>query len=172
MTRASLIREIQSIALVTAFFFAFLFILAGLKELALAEYDIRFHGMMKALVGALILAKVVLILEKVPLPTRNWPALGEVLLRTFVFAIGVVAVLLVEKGFETRHEAGGFLPAMTKVFDHPEIHHVWINAIVVALSLLAFNLIHVLRRHLGTRGLFRLFLSPLPSEEKREETNT
>lgn len=172
MSRQSLIREIQTVALVTGFFFACLFILAGLKELALAEYDIRFHGMMKALVGALILAKVVLILEKVPLPTRNWPALGEVLLRTFVFAIGVVAVLLVEKGFETRHEAGGFLPAMAKVFDHPEIHHVWINTIVVTLSLLVFNLIHVLRRHFGNRGLLRLFLTPLPAESKMEEPSS
>ena len=124
---------------------------------------------MKALVGALILAKVVLILEKVPLPTRNWPALGEVLLRTFVFGIGVVAVLLVEKGFETRHEAGGFLPAMAKVFDHPEIHHVWINTIVVTLSLLVFNLIHVLRRNLGNRGLLRLFLTPLPAGGNRQK---
>jgi hypothetical protein len=66
---------------VTLFFAAWLGMFMGLKILILEGYQIRFGSASAVLIGALVLAKVVLILEHVPLgawvppfsPTQDWP---------------------------------------------------------------------------------------------------
>ena len=154
--------ELKAIFLVTLFFAVWLGILMALKVLILEEYHIPFGGFSKALVGALILAKVVLILEHVSLGAwlRNQPVLVDVMLRTLLYALGTLLVMLLEKAIESRHEQGGFGPALQNVFQHPDIAHVWVNAICVTGALLFYNLLSVLNRHHGTGGLARVFLSP------------
>lgn len=154
--------ELKAIILVTLFFAVWLGALTGIKVLILEEYHIPFGGISKVLIGALILAKVVLILEHVSLGAwlRDQPVLVDVVLRTLLYGLGTLLVLLLEKAFESRHEEGGFGPALTNVFLHVDMPHVWANVIVVTGALLFFNLFTVLNRHHGPGGLARLFLSP------------
>jgi hypothetical protein len=42
------------------------------------------------------------------------------------------------------------------------VHHGWINTICLSGALLGYNIVAVIRHHLGKGGLLRLFLSPLP----------
>lgn len=156
--------ELKAIVLVTLFFAAWLGILMGLKVLILEDYHIRFGGFSMVLIGALVLAKVVLILEHVSLGAwlRSRPVLVDVLLRTLLYALGTLVVLLLEKAFESRHEQGGFSPALMKVFQHPDMPHLWANSICVTGALLFYNVLAVLNRHLGTGGLARVLLSPPP----------
>ncbi len=73
-----------------------------LKQLVIAEYQIAFSGSSMALFGALILTKVVIVLEHVS--HRAWvqrrPAWADVVLRTALYAFDVLLVLLLEKTFE------------------------------------------------------------------------
>ena len=158
--------EIRSVALATLYFAAWIGVLALLKTLILAEYRIEFHGLSLALVGALVLAKVVLVLEHVPLGAwiRTRPALLDVILRTALYALGVFVVLLLEKALEGRHEHGGFGPSLIALFQHAEVYHVWANVICLSGALLGYNVLSVLRRHLGEGAFIRLFLKPLPDE--------
>ena len=158
--------EIRAIAITTLYFAIWLGVLMVLKKLILAEYRIEFHGLSMVLIGALVLAKVVLVLEHVPLGTwiRTQPAVFDVILRTALYSLGVLIVLLLEKAFDGRHEYGGFGPALMAVFKHADISHVWVNTICVSGALLGYNMLSVIRRHLGKGGLMRLFLSPLPEE--------
>ena len=163
--------ELEAVVVVTLYFAAWLGVLMVLKKLVLAEYQIQFRGLSMVLVGSLVLAKVVLVLEHVPLGnwTRHRPALFEVLLRTVLYALGVLVVLILEKAFEARHEMGGFIPALTHIFQHPEIPHVLANSICIACALLAFNSMSIIREHLGEGNLARLYLRPkatkaMPSE--------
>jgi hypothetical protein len=48
------------------------------------------------------------------------------------------------------------------LFQQADIYHVWANLICIAGALLGYNAIMVVRRHLGNRELFRIFLVPLP----------
>jgi hypothetical protein len=166
--RQKLQNEIRAVALAALYFAAWIGVLVVLKELVLAEYQIQFHGLSLALVGALVLAKIVLVLEHAPLGAwvRTRPALVDVILRTALYAFGVFVVLLLEKAFEGRHEHGGFGPSLIAVFQHAEVHHVWANTICLSGALLGYNALAVVRRHLGKGGLIRLFLSPLPEESK------
>ena len=157
-----LTHELKAIVMVTLFFAAWLGVLMVLKILLLEDYQIRIGGFSMVLIGALVLAKVVLILEHVSLGVwlRNQPVVVDVILRTFLYALGTLVVMLLEKGFESRHEQGGFGPALMNVFQHPDMPHLWANTICVTGALLFYNLLTVLNRHLGTGGLARVFLSP------------
>lgn len=154
--------ELRAIVMVTLFFAAWLGILMVLKVLILEDYQIRFGGLSMVLIGALVLAKVVLILEHVPLGAwlRNQPVLVDVILRTMLYAFGTFVVMLLEKAFESRHEQGGFGPAVMNIFQHRDMPHVWANTLCVTGALFFYNLLAVLNRHLGTGGLARVFLSP------------
>jgi len=158
--------ELRAVVLVTLFFAAWLGALMGLKILILEDYQIGFGSVSAVLIGALVLAKVVLILEHVPLGgwQRNQPVLMEVILRTLLYAFGTFVVILLEKAFESRHEQGGFGPALMNVFQHRDMPHVWANTICVGGALLFYNLLSALNRHLGNGGLARIFLTP-PKED-------
>jgi len=164
------IEEIREVGLV-ALYFAFWFVaLMLLKRLVLAEYDIKVGGLSLALIGALIVAKVVVILEHAPLGRwiRHRPAAVDVAARTLLYTLGVFVVLLIEKAFDSRHEAGGFGAALVNVFQHRDIHHVWAGTIGVGGALLSFNVLSVVRRHLGEGELSRLlFAAPLQESEAR-----
>ena len=154
--------ELKAILMVTLFFAAWLGVLMGIKVLILEEYHISFGGFSVVLIGALILAKVVLILEHVPLGAwlRDKPVLIDVILRTLLYAVGTLVVMLLEKAFESRHEQGGLWPALKSVFQHKDMPHVWANTIAVTGALLFYNMFSVLNRHLGRDGLARILLSP------------
>jgi hypothetical protein len=165
--------EVKKVGVTTLFFAACFLAMMGFKALVLAEYRIALFDFSAALIGALIVAKVVLILENVPL--GSWidrhSGIVHVVGRTVLYGVGVFIVLLLEKAFEARHEYGGFANALTQVFDHRDIHHVWANTASVTIAILAFNVLFVLRRHIGEHGLLAMFTTPLP-EETRKDTRS
>lgn len=162
--------ELKAVVTTAFYFGVWLGVLVVLKELVLADYHVEFRGFSLALVGALIIAKVVLVLEHVPLGSwvRKQPAALDVVLRTVLYGAGVAAMLLVEKAFEARHEYGGIGRALPGVFHHRDIPHVWANAICLTCALLGFNTLSVLRRHLGEHGLLRVFFSPPAGESSAQ----
>lgn len=158
--------EIKSVLLAALYFGCWIFALLVMKTLILAEYEIAFQAWSMALVGALILSKVVLVLEKVPLGAwaRRQPAWVEIVLRTALYTLGVAAVLVLEKGFEGRHEYGGFGPAVKHLFQQADRYHVWANTLAMFGALLGYNALSVVRHHLGPGGLRGMFMTPLPEE--------
>ena len=162
--------ELTALTQAGLYFTVWLGVLVVLKKLVLEEYDVEFQGLSIALVGALVLSKVVLILENVSLGewVRKQPAWVEVLLRTGLYSAGVFVVLLVEKALEGRHEYGGFTQALKSIFQHADIKHVWVNTICLGGALFGYNVLWVIRRHLGDGGLPRVLLAPLPEKPLAE----
>lgn len=167
MSKAEKIRhEIKAVLIVTALFAVWFVILMLLKRLILAEYQIEFSGLSAALLGALIIAKVVLVLEHVPLGgwVRRQPAWVDLIARTALYAAGAFVAMLIEKAFHGRHEYGGFGQSLVKVLEHADIHHVFAGAIGVTGGLLLFNIASLLRKSVGDDALRRAFLAPKASE--------
>lgn len=146
----------------TLYFLAWVGVLVVLKKLVLADYRIEFRGFAVALVGALLVAKIVVMMEHVPLGAYvgKLPVVVAVVARTTLYGVVVAVALLLEKAFEARHEYGGFGRALANVFHHRDIYHLWANSICLACALFQFNALSVVRRHVGDRGLIRLFFSP------------
>lgn len=156
--------EVTAIFWVTLYFSFWLVALVLLKRMVLAEYQIAFPGLSVAFVGAVVLAKVVLLLERVPLGkwVHRQPAWVDVLLRTILYSVGVFVVILLEKAFEGRHEFGGFRASLIAEFQTADAIHVWLNTICLATALFSYNLLSVVRKHLSTRQLLHMFLTPIP----------
>ena len=168
--KEKLIHELKAILSTSAYFIVWFGILMLIKVLLLKEYRIEVYEISTALIGALVVAKVLLVLEKVPLGSLTYsrPAILEVIVRTVIYMVGIFVVLLLEKGFDARHEYGGFFPSLQQVFAHVDIYHVYVNTICVTGALLGFNMLSVVRRHLGKGGWFRVFLiSPAAESSKK-----
>jgi hypothetical protein len=163
--------EMMAIGLAALYFGCWIGVLLLFKSLILAEYKIAFHGWSVVVVGAMVLSKVVLVLEHVSLGAwvRARPAWVDVVLRTVMYTIGVAIVLILEKRFEGRHEYGGFGAAVRQLFQQEDVYHLWANTLCLSGALLGYNVLAVVRRHLGNRGLIRLFLSPLPVEPPADQ---
>lgn len=164
-------KEIETLVSLMLYFLGWLGFLMLLKFLLLADYKIGFSDFSIAVVGALVLAKVVLVLENVQLGTwvRSKAAWVDVTLRTALYIFGVFVVMLLEKGFEGRHEYGGFTASVIALFEHAEIYHVWLNFISLSAALLSYNILSVVRKNLGKGVLLRMFLTPLPDDETPKE---
>ena len=167
---AWLVEELKAVGVTTALFAAWFLLLMLMQSLILKEYGIEFFAVSSVFIGALIVAKVVLVLEHVSLGSwiERRPAWVDVLVRTALYGLGVLAVFLLETAFESRHERGGFLPALVQIVDHPKLPQLLAAAIGVSLGLLVFNATGVMRRHLGEDGVRRLFRVPMPEPPKKE----
>jgi len=172
--RHKLRREVKALALASLYFATWIGVLVVIKKLVLAEYGIEFNGLLLVVVGTLLLAKVVLVLEHVSLGKRirTQPALADVILRTALCALGVFVLLVLERAFEGRREHGGFVPSLISGFQGLEMHRVWANTIWISIALLGYNALSVVRSHLGEGGLLRLFLSPLPEASRPKSTES
>jgi hypothetical protein len=133
----------------------------GLKQLWLAEYGIEFSGVAMALLAALVTAKVVIILDHVPLSRwlQGSPGILEVVARSILYTTTVLVALVLERAFESRAEQGGLMPALANVFGHPDLPKIWATTLAVGLSFLAYNVFEIVRRTIGGKRMRALFLS-------------
>jgi hypothetical protein len=163
-------QELKTLSLVFLYFACWLGILFLIKQLILAEYHIEFSGISGALIGALVMSKVVMVLEYVPLGKwlQHTAAWVDVVVRTLLYSLGVLVVLLLEKAFEGRHEYGGFSASLAALFDRADLYHVWLNLIVVSGALFVYNLLSVINRHIGEGGVKRLLMMPLPQDQQNQ----
>lgn len=160
-TADKLIKELKSILLVSLYFLSWFGALMVMKVLLLAEYKIEFHGASIVIVGALIAAKAVLILEHVPFGLKNKPAILHVLLRTFLYLFGVAVILILEKALETSHEYGGFLNALKNLVKGEDLYHILVTIICVFGALFFYNLGSVISDRIGKAGLWEILISPI-----------
>ena len=165
------VKEIKSIAGVTLYFFLWLGLLMLLKKLMLKEYNIEFSGISIAIISALIMAKVVLLMELIKSGSwvRRQPAIVDVMIRTILYTLGVLFVQLLEKAFESRHEAGGFGNAIAKVFHDRDIYKVWAGTLIAGASLFFFNIYSVLKQYLPEHKIVKILFNT-PLEEVKANT--
>ncbi len=162
-----LLAEVRSILLTTTYFFCWFGGLMVIKILLLREYNIQFSGFAIVLVSALVIAKVVLLLEFIPLPfTKDKPAWVEVTIRTFLYLAGVFLTMALEKSFEARHEYGGILEAFKNLSNQANEYHIWANTICVFGSLFIFNLWSVIKMNFGKGVFWKLMTSKIPENKK------
>jgi len=150
---------VKSLAIVTLYFAICFITVMLLKQLLLAEYGIAFSGLTTAIVVALVTAKVVVLLRKVPLSRlyAGQPAIIDVVARTLLYTLATLLALLLERAFEGRAEHGGFLSSLATVFEHRETSRVWATTLCVGLAFAAYNAFGVFFNALGPQEVRRIF---------------
>lgn len=166
--KKKLIHELKVIFWTTFYFMVWIGVLVLLKTLLLEEYHIGFYEYSIIFVGALVAAKVVLILENVSLGSwaKNSPSIVDILIRTFMYLVGIFIVMVLEKAFESRHEYGGFINALKVLSSHKEFYHIFVNTICVFGALLGFNLYSVIKKHYGENWMSKILSTPTPIDKK------
>ena len=156
-----LVGELRSLAWLTFYFAACFVVIMLLKHLWLEEYGIAFSGVAMALLAALVTAKVVIILDQLQLTKRlqGLPGIVEVVIRSAIYTAIVLAVMVIEKAFESRAEQGGLIMALTRIFDHPDMPAVLGSTIIIGLAFLSHHAFQVVRRGIGSKRMGELFLS-------------
>lgn len=163
--------EIRALSITFIYFVFWFAFLTTVKMLLLEEYNIEFYGLSKVLIGSLIVAKVILIVDHIPMGSwiENRPAIVDILFRTFIYSVGIVIILILENAFEGRHEYGSFINSLMQVFKHSDKYHLYVNTIGVVCALLGFNFLSLISKHLGKGGFKKIFLSPPPIKSKIEK---
>lgn len=164
-TKDKILKELKAILLVTLYFLVWFGTLMVIKVLLLQEYKIEFNGLSIVIVGALIAAKSVLILEHVPLGVNNKPAIVDILLRTLLYLAGITIILVLERGIEGRHEYGGFVNAIKNLSKSADLYHIAVDVICVFGALFFYNLGSVIRGRLGKGGLLKMMISPIQKDK-------
>ena len=154
-----ILKEIR-VVLRTATYFAVVFILIMImKKLDLEDYNIEFKGLSQAIIGALIMSKVIILMDLIK--PGKWverqPPIVDVVLRTLLYTVAVAIVIILEKAFERRHEPGNFTDAIKYIFSHRDIYHVWSTVLGVSGSLFVYMAFSIVQRMLGKNGLMKLF---------------
>lgn len=163
-----LVHELKAIFWTSLYFLTWIGLLVVLKSFLLAEYQIGFYDYSIIVVGALVGAKVVLIMENIPMGkwVKRAPAIIEILIRTLLYLLGVIVIMVLEKAFESRAEYGGFVNALKELSGKAEFYHIVVNVICVFGALLGFNLWSVIKKHHGERWLMKILSSPIPETKK------
>jgi hypothetical protein len=163
--------ELRTLIAVTLYFAACFTVVMVLKQLLLSEYGIHFSGIATAVIVALVTAKVVMVLQKVPLGRwlEHQPAVVDVVVRTVFYTSATMVALLLERAFESRAEHGDFAASVAMVFEHRDVAQVWATTICIGLASMAYNLFAVLHRVLGSRRVWQILFEE-PSKAAKPET--
>jgi len=153
--------EVREIGLVTAWFLGFFLFFLTLKELILDEYDVEITVLGTAVVGALIVAKVVVLLGKTSFGSgfASQPLLVRVLWRSLLYTAAVFVVTLAERLFDLYRETGALASAVSEAWAGRDVDHFLAMNLAVGMALLVYNLYDAIDDHVGEGGLRRILLS-------------
>ena len=93
------LHEIIIIARTATYFALFFIFMIVMKKLTLEDYDIEFTGLSQALIGALIMSKVILLMQMISLGFlgASQPPIVDTILRTLLYSVGVLLWLYWKK---------------------------------------------------------------------------
>jgi hypothetical protein len=160
-----LIREMVPVVLF--FFVAFLLIFLMFK-LFVAQYEIEFSAFTRAAIAALILGKVILLVD--------WAESGYtfdshrrivvVAGKTFVYALVVIVLGIGEKIFEAYRKAGSLGEAVSRIIANANVDHFMGLVLLISLVVFTYLMMQEIEDAMGKGALFRLFFEPPPPNSR------
>ena len=122
-----------------------------------------------ALFGALVIAIVVVILDKTQAGERfsERVALQYILYRSAIYTFAVLLTLLAEKIVEGMLDGATLPAALDGAWEHRSRNHVLTTTILLGVSFVFYNTLSVINRALGEGGLKGLLFSPRTLDEPR-----
>jgi hypothetical protein len=146
----------------------FLFFLTGfllvllIVKLSLAQYSIPVSALSRALLGAVLAAKVVLILEHTRLGRlfRYAPRIVDILSKSVLYGASVIILGCAERISEGFHKTRSIGAAFATVLAHSEIHRLLAVALGVSLVFAAYFAVSDISEVMGEGGMGEFFLKP------------
>ena len=165
-------REIIDVATVTLYFAISFGIIILIKKLLLEEYSIQFYGLSTALLGALVAAKVVILMDKTPWGDRfqGQPLVRHVAYRSLVYGLMLLFVMAAEKVYHLYHKASSLSEAVGTLFQQAHLAHFLGTFLCVWLTFVVYSAWEEIGNCMGEGELHRVFFSRKPAPDPSPET--
>tara|TARA_B100000809_G_scaffold32497_1_gene28382 strand:+ start:55243 stop:55749 length:507 start_codon:yes stop_codon:yes gene_type:complete len=154
-------KEIIEILLVTAYFLLCFGVLILIKKLTLGQVKVEYYGFSAALIGALIMSKVVILLDKTPLGKMyiRQALYKHVLIKSIIYTLVVSFVLFLENLIHTLLEGESFTEAIKTILSHRDPLQFRLILLASFLSLGSYNVIITIRDSMDHGELTKLFFN-------------
>jgi hypothetical protein len=155
-------REILGAIPPVIFFFIVFQLLAFTRALILIEYGIQVSIFLNATIAALIVGKVVLIADKLPMVNRfpNKPLIYNILWKTFIYIVAALLVRYVEHLIPFIREYKNLKVANNHLLDEVIWPHFWLVQIWLLICFFMYSTIRELVRILGRKQVRSMFFGP------------
>ena len=150
--------ELKEVGIVSLYFLGCVGIAVGLRKLILADYAIQFSGLSVAVIGSLVLAKVVLVLQHTGIGTRfdaTHPVAIAAGYKVCLYAVAMALVQAGERMFDAYREDRTITAAFADVWGHLHWRETLARVIVVCLALFGYHVWAGIDRRLGEGTLWR-----------------
>ncbi len=143
----------------TVFFFVAFQLIAFTRALMLEQYGIKVSTFVTASIGALIVAKVVLLVDLLPFVNRfpEKPLIYNVVWKTAIYLVAALLVRYVEHLIPFLREHLDFVVASRRVFDEVGWPHFWAVQTWLSVLLLVYCALRELIRVLGSDRAREMF---------------
>lgn len=153
--------EIKHMGSVTLYFFFCFAVILMLKKLFLASYQIEFFALSSAVLGALVIGKVVVVLDNTSIGNRfrSGPLYIDVAYRSFIYTVAVFIVMVIERSFHAYSESGNLISAVIETFEGRDVAQFWATTLCVFLTFIGYEVVAAISRYMGEGELAMLFFS-------------
>ena len=144
------------------FFFIVFQLLAFTRALILKGYGIQVSTFLKATIAALIVGKVVLLTDLLPMINRfpNKPLIYNVVWKTFIYMVAALLVRYVEHLIPLILEYKNLTVANSHLLDEVVWPHFWLVQLWLLVCFLMYNTMREVGRILGREQVRSMFFGP------------
>src|SRR5271155_456959 len=160
--------EVKELAVLFVYFAFYFSIFIVFKKLILEGYNISFYGFGAAMVGALLAAKAVLVIESCPLPKslRSAAPYLKVIYETLLYTALALVFLYLEKSLELMHKEGSFRLAFLAATHEDDFYEFCAKVGWAGLCFLNYAVFAAINGHLRPKQLWHVFfMTPLVEGE-------
>jgi hypothetical protein len=143
----------------TVLFFFIAFLLIGVMyKLFVSQYQIEFSAFTRAAIGALILGKVILLLDWAE-SRHNFSAhrrIVAIALKTLIYALSVIALGIGERVFKATRAAHGFHQGVNAVIASANLDRFIGLVLLISMVVFVYLVLQEIGRAMGEGALYRL----------------
>ncbi len=165
-------KELLELAGPTLFFFVAFNVIAYTKKLFLEDYHISFSGFfITASIGALLVGKVVLLADEIPLINRfpRTPLIYNVIWKTAIYSLAALVVQFLEEFLPRLWHHQNLTAAVAGIWHEIHWPHFWAVHILLCYFLLIYVSFRELARTFGEAQFFHIFFG-LPRKSPSDVT--
>jgi hypothetical protein len=157
-----LYREAVSVWPVFLFFFVAFLIQLLIIKLAVQRLSIPVAVLSKAVVGALLAAKAVLILNETPLARKleSYRRIVAVAVKTFLYGVCTLLLGCIERFLEALHRIGTYDGAFSEVIDQADLYRFLAWILGISLIFAIYFVWTEISERMGEGALWSLFFQP------------
>lgn len=148
------------VGLITGYFFLCFALFMIIKKLILFEHNITFYGWSSSIIGALLMGKVVFLIDKVPIHQflKRLAPIYEIIFKALIYTLLVFLVLVLEKSIHYWLDDQLISSWQSDLFGHGKGALLLAHSIYIYFCFLGFYFIHFLVEMFGREKFYHLLL--------------